>query len=172
MVDQKAKSETQQELQTNNKDVRTNVIVIFVSVVVFAIVFAVGVGNTNSGTSSGGSVGPTANSDVLPDGVLTDRSQAHNRVDQYLPIAEAYGRPDKDDSTAYDNPRPPLVTRIIEYQPEGVRIAFIPIAKATKPPPYVGWTVIGYINTKLGTKMSKYEASECLKGRLQKSKNH
>ncbi len=58
MADQKANSEIQQELQTNNKDVRTDTIIIFVCVVVFlvffAFVFANSVGNTNSGTSSGG----------------------------------------------------------------------------------------------------------------------
>jgi hypothetical protein len=109
--------------------------------------------------------------DVLPDGLLADRSQADNKVDQFWPIVEVYGKPDKDDSTAYDTPRPPLVARIIEYQPEGVRIAFIPIAKVTEPPPYTGWTVIGYIDTKADTKMSKDEVAERLKGRSQNRKS-
>jgi hypothetical protein len=121
-------------------------------------------------TRSGHQVVEKEQIDVLPDGVVADRSAAYNKVDQYRPIVSAYGPPDKDDSTAYDTPRPPLVTRIIEYWPENVRIAFAPIAKLTEPPPYVGWTLIGYIDTNTETTMSRYQAAERLKTRRQKRK--
>ena len=64
-------------------------------------------------------------------------------TDAELLIARC-GAPSKDDSTAYDNPRPPIPSRIIEYKSQNVRFMFIPggDAKFGDAPPY-RWKLIG-----------------------------
>jgi len=54
------------------------------------------------------------------------------------------GPPTSDDSTAYDNPRPPIPSRTIEYSKQKLRFLFIPGdgAKVDDPPPY-RWHVVG-----------------------------
>lgn len=102
-----------------------------------------------------------------PDDLMGTRSDYQGNMDQFGPIIAMYGRPEKDDSTENDIPRPAIVTRFIEYRPENVKIAFVPIAKLGAPPPYKKWNVIGYIDMKTDTKMSKQDAAERLKTRLQ-----
>ena len=49
------------------------------------------------------------------------------------------GPPLKDDSTAYDSPRPPIVTRFVEYKVNGVHLRFIYVpgnGHIGDPPPY------------------------------------
>jgi hypothetical protein len=103
---------------------------------------------------------------VLPDGIMEDRSRASDHSDDYGPIVGAYGTPDGDDSTANDNPRPPIPTRIIEYRPENVRIIFYPDVTFGDPPPYSRWKVVGYIDISTNTKISSTEASSRLQRRL------
>lgn len=53
------------------------------------------------------------------------------------------GAPSSDDSTALDNPRPPIPTRIVEYKAKKLRFLFIPDgAKLGEPPPY-RWKLVG-----------------------------
>jgi hypothetical protein len=52
------------------------------------------------------------------------------------------GQPSNDDSTAYDDPRPPIPSRIIEFGKHGLRFMFIPTGKLGDPPPY-RWKLIG-----------------------------
>jgi len=67
-----------------------------------------------------------------------------NSVDETPPNAAEElvircGKPYKDDSTAYDSPRPPLVTRFIEYKIKGTHLRFIYVpgnGHAGDPPPY------------------------------------
>jgi len=49
------------------------------------------------------------------------------------------GPPFKDDSTAYDSPRPPIVTRFVEYKVKGTHLRFIYVpgnGHVGDPPPY------------------------------------
>jgi len=58
-------------------------------------------------------------------------------------ILSQCGKPSKDSSTAYDKPRPPMVTRIIEYRQQKLRYLFIPRnGKVGDPPPYQ-WKLVG-----------------------------
>jgi hypothetical protein len=100
---------------------------------------------------------PTASS--LPTGIVDDRLKVSNPSDEYGDIIAKYGRPERDDSTEYDTPRPPIVTRIVEYRPENVKIAFIPVGKVGEPPPYYAWKIIGYIDINTNTKMLSEEAA-------------
>jgi hypothetical protein len=54
------------------------------------------------------------------------------------------GPPTSDESTQYDNPRPPIVTRIIEYRQKKLRFIFIPgyDSRVGDPPPY-RWKLSG-----------------------------
>lgn len=53
-----------------------------------------------------------------------------------------YGKPDVDDSTAYDKPRPPIVTRWLIYKKEGMRVTYVPDALMGDPPPYKKWSIL------------------------------
>lgn len=55
-----------------------------------------------------------------------------------------FGKPDRVVSTEYDKPRPPLVTRLLEYKKAGVRIALLANAPVGSPPPYSSWRLMGY----------------------------
>lgn len=54
------------------------------------------------------------------------------------------GKPSLDDSTANDDPRPPIPTRMIEYRAKKLRFIFVPGDGATmgSPPPY-RWQLAG-----------------------------
>jgi hypothetical protein len=58
-------------------------------------------------------------------------------------ITAKYGKPDRIQSTEYDKPRPPFVTRMLEYKKEHVRFTFLPTAPIGSPPPYKSWYLIG-----------------------------
>src|ERR1019366_5397533 len=53
------------------------------------------------------------------------------------------GPPSLDDSTAYDNPRPPIPSRIIEYKAAKLRIMFIPGDGSLGDPPPYRWKLVG-----------------------------
>lgn len=58
------------------------------------------------------------------------------------------GAPDVDDSTANDNPRPPIPIRILEYKSLNVRFTFMPSGDTSvgAPPPY-RWTYLAVQDT-------------------------
>jgi hypothetical protein len=55
------------------------------------------------------------------------------------------GHPSLDDSTAYDTPRPPIVSRIIEYKAKKLRFLFIQQGAVGDPPPYQ-WKLMGVVD--------------------------
>jgi hypothetical protein len=59
------------------------------------------------------------------------------------------GQPTSDDSTAYDNPRPPIPSRTIEYKNQKLRFMFIPGGGASigDAPPYK-WKLVGATDMK------------------------
>jgi hypothetical protein len=63
-------------------------------------------------------------------------------------IISRCGKPDIDDSTAYDNPRPLVPTRLLEYKEQSIRFSFIPggNTSANDPPPY-HWKILGTQDT-------------------------
>jgi hypothetical protein len=92
-------------------------------------------------------------------------SGVSDQTDDFGPIVAAYGPPDTDDSTAYDNPQPPLVTRWVEYKREGLKILMCPTGKLGGPPPYSGWKVVGYISTNEDKAISAMQATSLLQSR-------
>ena len=47
-------------------------------------------------------------------------------ADDASEIIKRLGKPDKDDSTEYDQPRPPVVTRWLDYTRQNVRVMLVP----------------------------------------------
>lgn len=75
------------------------------------------------------------------------------------------GRPSSDQSSEYEDPRPPIPTRLIKYKKSGLMFVYSP-GKGTKlfdPPPY-RWTLLGI--TDLRT--NKMVAAGTLKATIQK----
>jgi hypothetical protein len=72
------------------------------------------------------------------------------------------GKPDRDDSTAYDNPRPPIVTRFIEYRSKGLKIFYVADAQMGAPPPYSGWKLVGVIDIPANKAISLSDAQQRL----------
>ena len=67
---------------------------------------------------------------------------------QQADLLARFGRPDQVRSTEADKPRPPFVTRMLEYKKEGVRIVLLANAPMGSPPPYSSWKLMGYQNMK------------------------
>jgi len=89
------------------------------------------------------SVGPSPNTEPL-----ATATSAPALNDAELLISRC-GKPNRDDSTENDNPRPPIVTRIIEYRKAHLKYAFVPGggSKVGDPPPYK-WKSIGVVDTR------------------------
>ena len=83
-------------------------------------------------------------------------------------IVAKYGKPDLVKSTEYDKPRPPFVTRMLEYKKERVRFALLANAPIGTPPPYKSWKLIGTQDPKDNSVISADEAERRLQPRLQK----
>jgi len=57
-----------------------------------------------------------------------------------------YRSPDVDDSTQYDVPRLPMVTRWLIWKKERVRAWYVPDAPAASPPPYRRWKILAFVD--------------------------
>jgi hypothetical protein len=80
-----------------------------------------------------------------------------------------FGMPDKDDSTAYDKPRPPIPTRILTYRKEKVSAIYVADSKLGAPPPYK-WKLIGFTDPTKDSKLDPSEAVKRLSARDQQKK--
>lgn len=80
-------------------------------------------------------------------------------------IIAKYGKPDRTQSTEYDKPRPPLVTRMLEYKKEHVRFTFLPTAPVGSPPPYKSWYLLGTQDPRDNSVISSAVAAQRMQGR-------
>jgi len=76
-----------------------------------------------------------------------------------------YGPPDRQDSTANDIPRPPIVTRVLIYDAEHVRATYAPDGNFGGGPPYKGWKLIGFQDTRDDHVLKPSEVDQRLKNR-------
>jgi hypothetical protein len=79
---------------------------------------------------------------------------------------DTFGKPDSDESSETERPRPPIVTRILTYQRENARALFradIPVGSKER----VGsrWRLIGYTDPALNVKITPETAFTRLAGR-------
>ena len=85
-----------------------------------------------------------------------------------IDIVAKYGKPDKIKSTEYDKPRPPFVTKMLEYRKEHVRFTLLPDAPIGSPPPYAAWKLIGTQDPRDNSVISATEAAKRLQARVRK----
>ncbi|MBB5610392.1 MULTISPECIES: hypothetical protein [unclassified Janthinobacterium] len=83
-------------------------------------------------------------------------------------VIAKYGKPDSVRSSEYEKPRPPLVTKMLEYKKEHVRVTLLAGGKVGNPPPYKSWHLIGYQDPRDNSVITKEEAEKRLLGRLKK----
>lgn len=83
-------------------------------------------------------------------------------------IIAKYGKPDRIESTEYDKPRPPLVTRMLEYRKENVRFAFLANAPVGLPPPYKSWYLMGTQDPRSNAVISAEDAAIRMRNRVKK----
>lgn len=83
-------------------------------------------------------------------------------------IVARYGKPDRVVSTEYDKPRPPFVTRMLEYKKERVRFTLLADGPIGAPPPYASWKLMGYQDPKTNEVISQAEAEKRLAARKKK----
>ena len=88
-------------------------------------------------------------------------------VDDLTLFLSQYAPPDSDDTTAYDTPRPPLVTRWLVYSREGVRVIYIANGKVGAPPPYT-WRLLGFTQDGTHEPLAADEALRLLANRRAK----
>ena len=99
----------------------------WIIVALFVLIIIGSILDTSSSKSANSASSSTASSN-LPASIKDDADLLIYRC----------GKPSKDDTTAYDKPRPPIPTRIIDYKKQRVRAVFYPggDAKVGSPPPY------------------------------------
>lgn len=68
-----------------------------------------------------------------------------------------FGEPDRIISTEYDDPRPPIVTKLLLYKKQNVQVAFIADAPVNSPPPYDAWKLLGFQDGKTKQPISNDE---------------
>jgi len=82
-------------------------------------------------------------------------------------VIAKYGTPDVIDSTAYDNPRPPIVTKLFTYKKEDVMLIFMADPPGA-PPPYNVWKLIGAEDAQGKRVLSVEEVKERMSKRIKK----
>lgn len=80
-------------------------------------------------------------------------------------VIAKYGKPDRVESTEYERPRPPIVTRALEYRKERVRFVFFPDAAVGSPPPYGRWKLMGMQDPRDNSVLSAAEVTRRMSGR-------
>lgn len=81
-------------------------------------------------------------------------------------IVAKYGKPDKIKSTEHDKPRPPIVTRMLEYRKEHVRFVLFADAPMGSPPLYDSWKLMGTQDPRDNSVISDKEAAQRLQSRV------
>jgi hypothetical protein len=87
-------------------------------------------------------------------------------------VVQKYGKPDRVTSSENERPRPPIVTKFLEYKKEGVRFIFVPDAPVGTAPPYKGWKRLGpqdIAGGKNGGKLTDAQVDDRMAKRLKKS---
>ena len=83
-------------------------------------------------------------------------------------LTARFGKPDQMDSTEYDKPRPPMVSKWLIYKKEHIKVFLSANAQLGAPPPYASWILIGYIDTTNNTVLSNTEGERRLSARKKK----
>lgn len=88
--------------------------------------------------------GPTSTPSPLPSSPPA-KVQVEEPHDDLTVFLARFGPPTYDQTTAYDNPRPPIPTRWLIYRAERVKALYVPgDARMGDPPPYNVWKLAGF----------------------------
>ncbi|HEX6443132.1 MAG TPA: hypothetical protein VF007_13155 [Stellaceae bacterium] len=79
-------------------------------------------------------------------------------ADDASEIIRRLGKPDKDDSTESDQPRPAIVTRFLDYTRRGVRVMLVPTNPVGSSPPYT-WKLFGFIDLRTQQRLTPEEVA-------------
>ncbi|MBI5080147.1 MAG: hypothetical protein HZC38_02090 [Chloroflexi bacterium] len=113
-------------------------------------------------------LGNSPNSNNAPTSSSNNTSTSSQPHDDLSLFVSKYGTPDEVRSTEYDNPRPPLVTKILIYKKEQLRVAYVADAPAGSPPPYNNWKLLGFLNDITGKAIDPGEVVRIMQQRQQK----
>jgi hypothetical protein len=82
-------------------------------------------------------------------------------VDQAVALIRSCGAPDRDVSTANNDPRPPIPFRVLDYNDQHLQFAFVPGggAKIGDPPPY-RWSLSGVLDSTTNQRISIQQAAD------------
>ena len=78
-----------------------------------------------------------------------------------------FGLPDIDKSSENEKPRPPIITRQMIYEKEGVRAVYVPDAPIGTPPPYKSWKLMGFQDQRTNEVLKPSEVVKRLEKRKQ-----
>jgi len=86
---------------------------------------------------------------------------APRAVDQAKALIQSCGAPDRDMSTANNDPRPPIPFRVLSYNSQHLQFAFVPGggAQIGDPPPY-RWALSGILDLTTNQRISLQAATE------------
>lgn len=100
-------------------------------------------------------IGLLAGSAVHAELPLTDPSLFINK----------YGKPDLTYSSEVEKPRPPMVTKKLEYRKAGVRVTMLADAPMNTPPPYTKWRLMGFQDIKTNKPITATEFDSRIKAK-------
>lgn len=109
-----------------------------VTIIVLSFIFG---GNSSNTSGSGSTSSPT-------------EAGARDDSKNFISI---FGEPDRIESTEYDNPRPPIVTKLLIYKKQKVQAAFIADVPPDTPPPYDAWKLLGFQDERTNEPISNDE---------------
>lgn len=101
---------------------------------VIGILFVVGIGALIFGGNSSNNSGSNSTSSQTT-------AKARDDSRNFISI---FGEPDLIESSEYENPRPPIVTKLLIYKKQNVQAAFIADVPVNTPPPYDAWKLLGF----------------------------
>lgn len=92
-------------------------------------------------------------------------AQPHDDLSLFI---SKYGKPDQINSSEYEVPRPPFVTKQLIYKRENVRVVYLADAPIGSPPPYRGWKFIGFQDQRTNEVLKAEEVVRRLEKRKKK----
>jgi hypothetical protein len=80
-------------------------------------------------------------------------------------LISRYGKPDRDENSENDVPRPSIVTRRLTYTKAHVRATYVPDTSGDASPPYRNWTFVSFQDSRTNAVLSSQEADRRLTAR-------
>jgi hypothetical protein len=92
----------------------------------------------------------------------TARGEVH---DDLTLLISRYGKPDRDENSENEVPRPSIVTRRLTYTKAHVRANYVPDTSVDASPPYRNWTFVSFQDSRTNAVLSAQEVDGRLTAR-------